>query len=74
MSNLIREGKTFQIASIMQTGRRQGMVTLHDALVELVEQGTVSAHEAYRRAADPDEFARLLAARGIQLEVGTPSD
>ena len=38
VSNLIREGKTFQIPSIMQTNRKLGMVTMHDALLELVEQ------------------------------------
>ena len=37
-SNLIREGKTFQIPSIIQTSRRLGMVTLNDALMELVER------------------------------------
>ncbi|MEP6574739.1 MAG: type IV pilus twitching motility protein PilT, partial [Gemmatimonadota bacterium] len=36
VSNLIREGKTFQIPSIMQTNRKVGMVTLNDALMELV--------------------------------------
>ncbi len=38
VSNLIREGKTFQIPSIMQTNRKAGMVTLNDALMELVDQ------------------------------------
>ena len=37
VANLIREGKTFQIPSIMQTNRKVGMVTLNDALIELVE-------------------------------------
>ena len=36
VSNLIREGKTFQIPSIMQTNRGLGMVTLNDALIEMV--------------------------------------
>src|SRR5205814_7271644 len=38
ISNLIREGKTFQINSMMQVGRAQGMVTLNDALSELVKK------------------------------------
>jgi twitching motility protein PilT len=41
VANLIREGKTFQIPSIMQTSRRLGMVTLNDALLELVDSGQV---------------------------------
>ena len=42
IANLIREGKTFQIPSVMQTSKRLGMVTLNDALIELVEQGRSS--------------------------------
>ncbi|HJS47471.1 MAG TPA: PilT/PilU family type 4a pilus ATPase [Gemmatimonadales bacterium] len=64
IQNLIREGKTFQIPSVMQTGRKVGMVTLHDALMELVEQGKVEAKEAWMRAADkPAMLAALKAKR-----------
>src|SRR5512145_2714540 len=49
ISNLIREGKTFQIPSIIQTSRKLGMITLTDALVELVEGGQVEASEAYAK-------------------------
>src|SRR2546422_146855 len=38
IANLIREGKTFQIPSIMQTSKQLGMVTLNDALLDLVEK------------------------------------
>ena len=41
VANLIRESKTVQIASIMQTGKAVGMVPLNDALFELVKKGTV---------------------------------
>ena len=47
VSNLIREGKTFQIASSMQTGKSQGMVLMNDALLDYVKKGLVSAEEAY---------------------------
>src|SRR5207247_2418856 len=47
VSNLIRQGKTFQIPSIMQTSLKTGMVTLNDALMELVEAKLVEAKEAY---------------------------
>jgi twitching motility protein PilT len=59
VSNLIREGKTFQIPSIMQTNRKTGMVTLNDALVELVDAKVVEAKEAYMKSV---EKAGMLAA------------
>ncbi|HSB55004.1 MAG TPA: ATPase, T2SS/T4P/T4SS family, partial [Gemmatimonadales bacterium] len=63
VSNLIREGKTFQIPSIMQTNRKTGMVTLNDALLELVEQKLVEPREAYLRSVEKTPFAALLKAR-----------
>ena len=64
VSNLIREGKTFQIPSIMQTSRRVGMVTLTDALLELVDTDTVEAAEAYAKAADKPALLNALRSRG----------
>ncbi|HEX5436799.1 MAG TPA: type IV pilus twitching motility protein PilT [Gemmatimonadaceae bacterium] len=52
VSNLIREGKTFQIPSIMQTSRRYGMVLLNDALMELVDSEQIEPQEAYFKATD----------------------
>ncbi len=63
VSNLIREGKTFQIPSIMQTNRKTGMVTLNDALLELVEQKSVEPAEAYMRAVEKSAFAASLKAK-----------
>jgi twitching motility protein PilT len=60
VSNLIREGKTFQIPSIMQTNRKAGMVTLNDALMELVDQGLVEPKEAYMKAVEKAGFAQSL--------------
>jgi twitching motility protein PilT len=60
VSNLIREGKTFQIPSIMQTNRRTGMVTLNDALMELVESKQVEPKEAYMKAVEKAGFAAAL--------------
>jgi twitching motility protein PilT len=60
ISNLIREGKTFQIASIMQTGRGIGMQTLNDALVVLVQSGQISPDEAMRVAVARNELKVLL--------------
>jgi len=70
ISNLIREGKTFQIPSIMQTGRKLGMVTLSDALLELVTKGLVEPEEAAAKALDRVEFARLLDSRNIKVDAG----
>ena len=59
----IREGKTHQIPLAMTTGRKLGMISLNQALLELVEAGTVSAEEAYFKAVDKKgmerEFERL---------------
>jgi len=63
VSNLIREGKTFQIPSIMQTNRKAGMVTLNDALMELVDQGRVEPKEAYMKAVEKAGFAQSLKAK-----------
>jgi twitching motility protein PilT len=67
ISNLIREGKTFQIPSIMQTNRKGGMVTLNDALIELVEQKLVEPKEAYIRSTEKSAFAAALKARRFDL-------
>jgi twitching motility protein PilT len=63
VSNLIREGKTFQIPSIMQTNRKAGMVTLNDALLELVDAKQVEAKEAYMKAVEKAGLAAALKAR-----------
>lgn len=70
ISNLIREGKTFQIPSIIQTGRKLGMVTMNDALVELVERGIVEPKEAHFKAVDKSSIIQMLKARGHSLPVG----
>jgi len=60
ISNLIREAKTFQIPSMMQVGRTQGMVALNDALMELVSKKIVEPEEAYLKAVDKAGFEGLL--------------
>jgi len=58
--NLIREGKTHQIFSIIQTGGRLGMQTMDASLRDLVLQGKVSLEEASLRSSNPEEFRRLM--------------
>ena len=66
VSNLIREGKTFQISSIMQTGKSLGMQTLSDSLLDLVKKGIVEASEAYDRSPQKKEFGPLLTRSGFR--------
>ncbi|MCC6318425.1 MAG: type IV pilus twitching motility protein PilT [Gemmatimonadaceae bacterium] len=76
LSNLIREGKTFQMTSIMQTSKKLGMVTMLDALVSLVERGLVEPQEAYLRSPDKAGIVQQLKARGFDVsfaEVDAPA-
>ncbi|HEX4801892.1 MAG TPA: type IV pilus twitching motility protein PilT [Myxococcaceae bacterium] len=67
VANLIREAKTFQIPSVMQTGRGQGMVTLNDALFELVKKQLVAPREAYQKAVVKVELRAMLERAGFKL-------
>ena len=67
ISNLIREGKTFQIGSSMQTGKQHGMVMLNDALFELVQKGIVEPRDAYIKAVDKANFETMLTRGGFKL-------
>jgi twitching motility protein PilT len=58
--NLIREGKTHQIYSAIQTGAEHGMQTMDAALADLVRAGRITRDVAQRRASVPAELARLL--------------
>jgi twitching motility protein PilT len=70
VSNLIREKKTFQIPSVIQTSRGLGMRTLNDSLVELAKSGTIDAQEAIDRAQDKTGVKRDLAAAGVTPKTG----
>ena len=58
--NLIRDNKSYQIPSLIETGVQQGMQTMDRALAELVRRGIVSFEEALARTIDTDNFNRLL--------------
>jgi twitching motility protein PilT len=60
ISNLIREGKTFQIPSMMQVGKAVGMVSLNEALLELVTKKLVAPEEAYAKCVDKSGFESAL--------------
>jgi twitching motility protein PilT len=58
--NLIREGKTHQIYSALQTGGSHGMQTMDSSLAALVRQGSISRELAEARSSTPDELRRLM--------------
>ena len=60
LGHLIREGKTYQISSIIQTGRREGMQTMDQAIVDLLKQGRISPEEAHDKCVDRETFQRYL--------------
>jgi len=59
-SNLIREQKTFQLMTVIQTGRRLGMISLDDAIGDLLQRRLISPEEAFEKAVEKDRFAKLL--------------
>lgn len=65
VSNMIREGKSAQIYSAIQTGAGVGMQTLETALAELYKKGLVTAEDALMKSQRPDELRRLA---GINAE------
>ncbi|HFQ82347.1 MAG TPA: type IV pilus twitching motility protein PilT [Desulfobacterales bacterium] len=58
--NLIREGKTFQIPSAMQTGKKYGMQTLDDAILIYLQKNMISAEDAYTNAIEKAKFVGFL--------------
>jgi twitching motility protein PilT len=67
VSNLVREGKTFQIPSIIQTNRKIGMTTLNDSLVDLVDRNVIEPKEAYMKSVDKGGIQSALTAKGHSL-------
>ena len=74
VSNLIREGKTFQLPSVLQTSRRLGMVTMNDALIELVDSNQVEPKEAYLKATDKVGIINMLKQRGKDVTFADVDD
>lgn len=74
VANLIRESKTFQIRSILQTGAAHGMTSLDASLARLVASGTIAKSEARRHAEEPEQFAdRRPAAADVAGNPGAAS-
>lgn len=60
VSNLIRESKTHQLPSAMQTGKKFGMQTLDDAIMELLQKKWIGPEDAYDKAIDKQKFVQFL--------------
>jgi twitching motility protein PilT len=64
--NLIREGKTHQIYSVLQTSSSLGMQTMDASLATLVRQGAITQKLAEARSSTPEELNRLLGGESLQ--------
>jgi len=71
ISNLIREGKNFQIPSAMQTGRAYGQKLMNDALVELILAKQIEAKEGYMKCPDKESYMNALKRAGIEWDLRT---
>ena len=60
ISNLIREAKTFQIPGMLQVGKKYGMQTLDDAIMDFLTKKMISPEDAYSRCMDKTKFRPLL--------------
>src|SRR4249920_1060580 len=60
IANLIREAKTFQIPGMLQVGKKYGMQTLDDAIMDLLNKKMISPEDAYSRCIDKNKFRPLL--------------
>jgi twitching motility protein PilT len=61
VQNLIKEGKTRQLRSVLETSAREGMHTMERSLGDLIRAGLVDFNAAAARAQHPDELRRLAA-------------
>jgi twitching motility protein PilT len=59
-SNLIREEKTYQLMSVIQTSKKLGMISMDDSIMDLLQRKWISVEEAYEKSADKKRFAPLL--------------
>lgn len=66
--NLIREGKTHQLPSAIQTGRALGMTNMTDSLLSLVDRQVVEPEEALRKAADKEALRKKFVEGGIRTQ------
>ena len=68
VGNLIREGKTFQLSTAIQTGRNIGMQSLDDSIMDLLKKNIINPEDAYRKSIDKTKFKPFLKAQPGFLE------
>ena len=66
IGNMIREGKTSQVTSAIQTGVKEGMIDMDTSIKKLFEEGKISARAAYDKAIDKEIFKDALAGEGAR--------
>ncbi len=66
IANLIREGKVFQIPSIMQTGKKYGMCLMNESFLDLVKRKVIEPRDAYARAVDKAGLLSMFRRAGIE--------
>ena len=70
LPNLIREGKTTQLASLIQGGKAMGMQIMDDALMDAIQQQRITPRDAYLKANDKGRFEKLLQGDDAQVVEG----
>ncbi len=73
LANLIRDGKTFQIPNLMQTGKSRGMRLMDDSLMALLKEGRITPETAIKNAANPKLFAQFAPKEAAEAEGAVPS-
>lgn len=73
IGNLIREGKTFQIPNMMQTGRKDGMQMMDQAILDFLMKNVIAPEEAYAKAHNKAEFAPYLDGAKTTRPAGAPA-
>ena len=67
VAKLLAEGQLSQLPLAIENGRKQGMMSLNDALLGFVQSGVVDAREAYRRSPDRTGLLELLHRQGLDV-------
>jgi twitching motility protein PilT len=67
---MIREGKTYQIPSVIQTGKKDGMQSLDSSILDLLKRRVVTSEEAYAKAANKNQFRQYLATSSVSVPEG----
>ena len=69
LSNLIREGKTFQVPSLIQTGQQLGMQSMDQCLYNYIKKGLITPEAGFEKALDKVQFLKLLEKEGISVNI-----